>query len=933
MIVINSLCIIYLLSPGGVGKLKKKSGKNKPGTGGNYNNNKNLINKNWNVGQYLMLVMVLSIFLLMFVGPFMRGLYFPRELIVANMLAFSLLAIWGFYRIRINDGSYFRSPTDLSVNVLLFAYLLSLFTAIQIREAVTEVTKVITYVIVYYVAFDIGRHFKFKFRGNIYANRPKESESAVLPVGVNLLLHFALVAAFIIAVASLGVAAGSWDFPFAYDGRRIGSPIGYANTAAAYLMAAYLLAISLAPIGRKLVRTLYLISASLMLITVILTLSRGAWLLLPPLALFLILITAPGERLRTTLNLAASTFIAIPFAMILDNVFQSDAPARSWLLIFVVIVLSVISSLIIEMFLKLKRKTRLALIGSLAGAVIIIMVIFIGRVVISPIKLVHSNAENGSDITKVEQMLSAVTPGEDYALTFEIKTDPLNSASSPFTEDVWELVILGGLPEYSYTELVRHSAGMNQDWQTETVHFTANTDITRMEVKLANRQPGTSVTIRSVELITGAKSKKLNFLAYRLLPERFYNRLYSFSRDINAGRRLEIYEDALKVIKDNPVFGLGGRGWAAVYKSYIDQPYNSRTVHNHYLEVWIEAGIFGFLSFAGLWVFFAWAFIRNCVQRKASPVIRNAWTALFIPVAALGAHSAIDWNFTFASVGIYLFVLLGAGMSLDNTGWFAKKGPNQSSSLKGFTVGVPAIISGVILAIYAVFLFLGLHATWQSQEYAARGNTKMAIAEMEKAIRYDPLRAENYHNLNLVMENAVVRTGNIQDIEKMINSARRAYELEPTSIYYISRYGTLLINFEVDIAKGIEIIDQGITASPLEPASYLLSAVSRINVAEKYLLAGQHREAEKYFREVIELEEVMNENVGDSSRLDYLLGLSHHMLGNRAQAITYFRQVKENDQFYNEAQNMLDNVSTKPANGELEDTLDLEEVIEVDEVD
>ncbi|MDZ4133620.1 MAG: hypothetical protein U1E11_10840, partial [Dethiobacteria bacterium] len=73
--------------------------------------------------EYLLLtLMTLIVTLVLLVGPFFRGLFFPRELLYAKALIFALLIIWGLFRILIKDGRLFCSPLEICLGVLTAAY-------------------------------------------------------------------------------------------------------------------------------------------------------------------------------------------------------------------------------------------------------------------------------------------------------------------------------------------------------------------------------------------------------------------------------------------------------------------------------------------------------------------------------------------------------------------------------------------------------------------------------------------------------------------------------------------------------------------------------------------------------------------------------------------------------------------------------------------
>ncbi len=846
-----------------------------------------------------LVVMLVAVALLLFVGPFQRGLFFPRELLQAQIFIFALLIVWGLFRIFNKDSRLIETPLDICLLILLAAYFVSFFIAVHKREALEELLKIGSYLVVYLVALDICRHWRFPLQKTLQKHENADNASSI-PPGLNMILHLLLATATVITVASLGVAAGHWDLVGAYAANRIASPMGYANTAAAYLMAAYFLNLGLAPLAVKRYRALYLAPAALMLMTVVLTFSRGAWLLLPPLALLLIIASAPGQKLRALLFLGATGLAAVPAALLVDPVFRSDTPAQAWFLIAASVVLAVIMGFLVELYFTQSRKLRIV-IGSISLALIAAAVIIVVAVpLMGPLHLERSVQET-AQMQSFEQVIENVEAGEAYQLSLEIKAQENFPPEFEQPEYSWGVQVLGGLPGYRDKKLLDYRGTATDGWQEKVLTFQTVEETTRLTIKLYNGYPGTSFTARSVILSSSERDQQLYFAMSRILPDRYYDRIFSYSRDRNLDRRLEIFEDAVKVIRDYPVLGAGGGAWDALYRAYQDKPYHSREVHNHYLQVWIEAGIFGFLAFVGIWISFAAAFIRNCLKERVSAGKWQYWTAIFLPVTALGVHSAIDWNFSMAAVGIFLFVLLGAGRSLDQIRWFEKLRIVKNKALAGTVIGVVGLITGLFLSIYSVVLLNGLDATWDSQRLMERGNTKLAMTEMERAIRLDPFRAENYHNLSVLIEDQSRRMQPAVDHEIILYLAQRASEMEPYNPTYFVRYGDLMMSY-VDVDEGLSHIDRLIEMRPHSEGSYVRPAFSRLNVVEFYIEAGNKSAADHYGREIFDLEQKMKKQQGDSSPMAYIIGRTHYLLGDHGEAEKYYEAVQESDQFYEDAQ-------------------------------
>ncbi|MFO7951259.1 MAG: O-antigen ligase family protein [Bacillota bacterium] len=872
---------------------------------------RNIQSLNYWAEKIIPFVMLLALALLLFIGPFQRGLFFPRELLIAKIFIFGLLIIWGYFRLIKKDGRLIETPLDICLIVLLFAYGISFFFAVNTRDALGEALKVAAYLVVFLLTLDICRYLslpRIKLnRGEVNnSTQPKSNDSSsdLVPPGINLILHLLLVAAGAVTIASLGVPAGHWNFPGAYASARIASPMGYANTAAAYLMAAYFLALALAPLAKKWWKVLYLAPAATMLFAVILTFSRGAWLLLVPLSLLLIVIAAPGERLRSFLYLLVTALAAVPTALIADQVFRSDTPAQAWLLVAAALVFAIILGLFVELYLSQSRKLRIAVAGGAGAAVFAAFFIIFILPALGPIQL-ERGPDQDPETRTVEQLIRGISPEKDYRLSLDINAEK-DPASDEEIDYVWRLRILGGLPGDRDEELLDYKGSATDGWEERDFNFETKAEMDRLEVKIYNHYPGTSVTARNVALSAEGMDRSLRFTLNRMLPDRFYDRLFSFSLERNLDARVEFMEDAVQIIGDHPVLGTGGGGWNAIYRAYQDRPYNTTEVHNHFLQVWLEAGLLGFLAFLGLWVSTAVSFVRNCAKKKAPSRVWQFWTAAFIPIAALGAHSMIDWNFSMAAVGIFLFVLLGASRSLDRVNWFERKNCNRKiNSSRGRFVGIGGIIIGVCLFIFSLMLLDGLYATWRSQELVEQNRLKQAREEMRRGIQRDPFRTDNYYNLSVLIEDHARRAGMQADMDEVISFAERAYELEPYNPRYVSHYGNLLLH-NVDVNEGLEMIDRLMYLRPFSESSYLQAISSRLQLADFYLGEGEQAEAERHLNDILEIESKMEEHLDEIKPFAFHLGRTYFLLGEYSVAEDYLMKVEEGDDLYEQAQEHLE---------------------------
>jgi O-antigen ligase/tetratricopeptide (TPR) repeat protein len=121
--------------------------------------------------------------------------------------------------------------------------------------------------------------------------------------------------------------------------------------------------------------------------------------------------------------------------------------------------------------------------------------------------------------------------------------------------------------------------------------------------------------------------------------------------------RMVYYADALKMAKDRPLLGWGGGGWNSGYSAYQSCSYISTTVHNHFLQIWVEAGTLGLIMFIAPFLFLSRGLWCLYHIRKTHATAPETWT-VGIAAIALGIHSVIDFDFSFSSIALLLWALL-----------------------------------------------------------------------------------------------------------------------------------------------------------------------------------------------------------------------------------------------------------------------------------
>jgi len=270
--------------------------------------------------KWLPVVTFVLLGILIFYPPFFRGLFFDEDMFLYHVftaLVFLLIWVQKIYR---QDYSLLKTPLDWAILAYAGAYMLSLIGAVHPGEAFYGFLRVLNYFMVFWMVTQVVKNFR----------------------DYKTILQILLAAGTGVAVIGLLAATGLSDYPSAFDGRVILSTLQYPNTTAAYLAVISLLAITLVTVEKKLsVRMIYLVAAFVMILVILCTLSKGAWLIFIIGAILLLAVMPGSNKISSLWTLlvaaaaAGATYIKFYPAII------AKQPALSYLLIGVLVVVGV----------------------------------------------------------------------------------------------------------------------------------------------------------------------------------------------------------------------------------------------------------------------------------------------------------------------------------------------------------------------------------------------------------------------------------------------------------------------------------------------------------------------------------------------------------------------------------------------------------------
>lgn len=338
-----------------------------------------------------------------------------------------------------------------------------------------------------------------------------------------------------------------------------------------------------------------------------------------------------------------------------------------------------------------------------------------------------------------------------------------------------------------------------------------------------------------MQLFPEVMSKRLN----RLITEGFY--------DKNIIVRLYYDIDALKLIADNWLVGLGGGGWKAMYQSVQDYSYIAAFVHNHYFQVFVENGILGFISFISMVV----VSIVGCIHtyRRINDTIMRTYTAgLLCALISLAGHSAGDFNLSFISLMLLLWAMFAAAMPSDK--W--------SSAIKGVTGKLAVIVvSSVLFSFFGIY-FLGAYNENIGFKYNQKRDYKMAVVYYEEALRFDPANsfysfelAKLYHYFGRISSDSEAR-------EKWFEKARQESERSVEGNKNYPAYMNTLVKIYIDSEMPLEALEMSrklVDSQKYNSEAYELLAGSLIEAARYYEGIGDIKTVRELLAECIDIDQ------------------------------------------------------------------------------
>ena len=828
-------------------------------------------------------ITLIGLLSILFYSPYLSGLYFYKEMSSTFLYSGILFLIFLIYNLINKDFRIFKSWLDITAGALVIAYLLPIVfdIAATAEYAWDDFLRYVNYFLIYLIARDLVAGYK---NITIILNGIIVSAVGVSVLGIDagagLKLTGGLNAFFQSIPKLIHISGGAADILTIklnpqYLESRIFSTLQYPNVLASYLSAIFFIITGLLVYSNKeWKRFLYGAAGFIIFYTLVLTSSRGMFIIFPFMYLLLLILLRNKK-----LIIDAIVFSAIPaiIGIILSVFYTGWVNTSQYTMVWISVLAGALISGAFLLPMKwvkqglYKVNTKVYIIELCVLVLVFVVAIGIGLGQERPLVIKHDAVEKPSEKAVIRD-ITRVKTGTKYTLEFKV-----NAIANKPNIPAYKIVVNSINAFAEQTPLAEMNAGTENT--AKKLEFTTKQDTKMLRLYMSNYNQGTSVAFSGFNLkdiSTGATKRIIAQYAY--LPTDLIYKIKDINlKTHNAWQRMVFVQDAFKVILDHPL-GAGGGGWRALYHKYQSYLYFTTEVHNYPVQLWVETGIIGFIilvSFIGLIIHHFYKTRRRFKEVNEDTLKKIILpSAIFTAVMSLYAHSVIDFDFSLSAV-----ILLAWTLTALISAYFVEESKRETvkgisvTSILGMIVGVVAALTLVVTGINSVYgrTILSERAKYGTQftlnQLKAAAPSLISIYDRYLALQpYDQKVRQEYIKLYLEL----AKNGKKEDMEpympKFKENIDKSIEYEPylftalmdaTSFYFY--YGSQFTRSLNEINKAAEYAGKSVEYGKFIASTYETKAYAYLTTGQILLNSGQADLGKKYLNEVKNMKSEIDE--------------------------------------------------------------------------
>lgn len=526
-------------------------------------------------------------------------------------------------------------------------------------------------------------------------------------------------------------------------GIRITGIFGNANSFSGFLALGILLSLSLVinSLSKK-ERLIYIVLLAVNSLAYILLFSLGSIFMFFIACILMIITSNKEQKLPTFILMVETAIITLIFTGV-SLISLGSSP----LIPLVSIILNALVLWVIDKYVSQPIINKLAsnLKGSIVSG-IIILILIVGYIIAAlnitgPLTLaVNETVMRGAyldagfyklDSVIKEQQVTANNVDNSTLPTVRITTQNMNDLKVHTSTELFN----GLLKNAVFT--------VPEDSEIVKIYLTGGTNGNTIEEVIYS-----SVDPKSENNVADRGQIKLN---YKLLPAIAANRIQDLGANENSVQRLVFFQDGMKLFKQSPIIGKGLSGYETGVASVQNFYYETKYVHNHYIQTLCDLGIIGFAFFMGIFILCITSVIQMFRRSKAMSY-KNA-DAFALPLMAAcvfqmfgQAITDLTWSagpFLLIAFGIMaLLILVNSKYFVDEISedesfeYLMSSNSDETQKENGKTVITGGLVSRIgiisVTAIMFILLTLNLYAHYKADSGNCTMDQISTLTKMDK---------------------------------------------------------------------------------------------------------------------------------------------------------------------------------------------------------
>ena len=180
---------------------------------------------------------------------------------------------------------------------------------------------------------------------------------------------------------------------------------------------------------------------------------------------------------------------------------------------------------------------------------------------------------------------------------------------------------------------------------TKSVNIETDELASHLEIRVVNKLKQT-IKINQFKI-----NNNKYILEYKIIPDEIVRVFTTFNlKNTSVFQRLDYWNDALKIIKDNWIFGAGGNAWRNLYGQYQEYLYYAKESHSYILEIWMSYGIVGIISYIFI--------IAITIENSKGNIKDKTMLSIIVGTILILIHSIMDFDMSYLIMQMIVFMCI-----------------------------------------------------------------------------------------------------------------------------------------------------------------------------------------------------------------------------------------------------------------------------------